>query len=1543
MAKTPRRSSKKTPTRRTPRSRMDTVLSKLGPEGKADYARAARADSFKNVATGLGVATRDKRESTSFEIDALTLDQLEGLYRAEDVSARIVDAPVEAAFRQGFEVVIEGDKDRSQSEEIMARLDELGVAGQLEEAAKFARALGGSGLLLGADDGSDAEEPLDLEGIKAFSWLTLFTPRELMVERYYEDPEHPSFGKPELYRTCNITATGANAMSAGGKLIHESRIIRFDGQPVSNRILRTQRGWADSVLLRPYKVIRDFNVGWSAVSYMLSEFSQALLKVKGLAEIIAENGDAEISKRASAMNISRSVAGVLLLDSEEDFSRDTVSLAGVPETLKEMLGRLAMAARMPVTVLAGVSPAGLNATGESDITQWYDTVKAWQMKSLLPALNIVVRCAFLDPAGPTKGKEPENWSVQFNPLWQLTEKETVELRNKQAMTDQVYINAGVLLPEEVAVARFGGDAYSTETKLDMEARAEAEKMAEAEAEAQAAAQEAGAPPKGGAPGKKPGEAEGKVLPFKKDEAEDVELGVMDNTGDALEGVSQGLWEKAGEADSWDEFSDEELAELGLTRAEVAPLLPKAEAERADRLDSADADEVRFDKSEAWKLVERNEKGQFVAKGIDSVIGEVLAKEYGATAEKVQAAIAGKSLEQKKEYLLFLAQDSKIALDPAKVAKLTESKPAGEPVAIAAPASAPGEAPGKPASDYEAAKLAVKAGLPLPPGLKLSAAQKAVLTKAAQKAAGKAIEPLPVAPEPAQEVTAPSAPALSSFEAAKAAIASGQPMPQGMTLTAGQKAVLTKMLKAQKASLQAELATAKAELSAGAANVVAAGAAMKGADYEAEQKAEMIAASESKLQAAKEHLKAEGIEVGNLVHEEAFKTASTFLKDGAPKEGVEEWLNHLESGDEDAAQEVKEQLEAYVEAKEKGTLLPDEPEPAPAPAAKLEGAPPPPLPGVNTDIDTEGPPIAPVGIDGWQQVGPQKGSNPGGTFEDENGQKFYVKFRSAEHAKNEVLASMLYQAAGIPAPELKLIEKDGKVGVASRLLEGEVGQGNLGAITGVHEGFAADAWLANWDAVGMTSDNILVGKDGVGRRIDLGGSLLYRAQGKAKGGAFGDTVGELESLKSSGTNPSGAKAFGSISEDAIAQGAERIAAIPDEKIHAIVEKYGPGDAADKISLANKLIARKNDLVSKALSEEYQTKKALGPELVKEHQALKAESPEHAKQFLSAAKAGASPDELKGIVEKGKAHAAEEAKKSGFVAIEAKIHALEAAEKTVTNAGTEGVQSKEEFAKSLGYDIASLSAGQKAAITKKFNALKGQGAVTTPVKHSVEWSNLKAEIAEAAAQKSSAKFKSTIKQLGGDGDQAVHMLSQWKGSSTSQGAMELRSAVAFALGEQGHDTASLLQKDFESYKAVKGSYSSADTLKSYFDQASEKGKASVKTLKAMASQAQTLYPADHHTFYRGIGGPQADLVRKMVKEAKAAGKTHVRVNTGLVASWAETKGKASNFGNLILKAKVPRQAILASDRLTTSGMSHTHEAEVMLMSSGSVTIHVDDILD
>ena len=213
-----------------------------------------------------------------------------------------------------------------------------------------------------------------------------------------------------------------------------------------------------------------------------------------------------------------------------------------------------------------------------------------------------------------------------------------------------------------------------------------------------------------------------------------------------------------------------------------------------------------------------------------------------------------------------------------------------------------------------------------------------------------------------------------------------------------------------------------------------------------------------------------------------------------------------------------------------------------------------------------------------QIGPQKGSNPGGLYRDEStGVTWYVKTPpSLAHAQNEVLAAKLYQAAGIDVPELRLTTLNGKPAVASRIVDGlsKVDPATLATADGVMDGFVVDAWLANWDVVGATFDNLLTKGWGV-VRVDTGGALLFRAQGAAKGAMFGDTVTELKTFLDATKNPNTAKVFGKITSEQLEASAKRVLAITDDDIRALVAAHGPAGELGE-TLAKRLIARKADL-------------------------------------------------------------------------------------------------------------------------------------------------------------------------------------------------------------------------------------------------------------------------------------------------------------------------------------------------------------------------------
>jgi phage-related protein (TIGR01555 family) len=364
------------------------------------------------------------------------------------------------------------------SELMMNRCDDLDVLNKVRQALYFSRAYGGGAILVGANDGEmDWSKPLREDRIQSIDYLNVLEPRELLPVFYYGDPRAPKYGEPMIYQLNRIMIAGEVPADQAYLRIHESRLIRFDGIRVGRRQIVANAGWGDSIFTRVIQVTQDFQNVWQGAALIMSDFGQAVLKIKGLAEMVAKNGKNAVQARAQAVSLSRSVANMVLLDSEEEFSRMPTPMSGFPEMLDRFCNRLAAALKTPVTILMGQAPAGLNATGQSDLEWFSNQVRAEQQRHLRRPMERLIKLLFLDKAGVTRGLEPNNWSVNFPSLKQMSDLEKAEIRLKTSQADASDVQNDILLPAEVAKSRYGGDEYSTETQVDLELREQTRKAA----------------------------------------------------------------------------------------------------------------------------------------------------------------------------------------------------------------------------------------------------------------------------------------------------------------------------------------------------------------------------------------------------------------------------------------------------------------------------------------------------------------------------------------------------------------------------------------------------------------------------------------------------------------------------------------------------------------------------------------------------------------------------------------------------------------------------------------------------------------------------------------------------------------------------------------------------------------------------------------------------------------------------------------------------------------------------------------------------------
>lgn len=462
-----------------------------------DRARDLVADGWENIVTGLGTS-RDKRLGAQVKpvLPVTNRAMLDDLYHGDDMAKKIASRAPADMVRKWISLTVDtGDegvsgKESEIADDILQELNGLDAISVFREALTWARVFGGSLIYVGVDDGGggiDSQaEPL-AASVRAVEFLEVYDRFDVTVDSYYTDVAADGlskYGTPKTYRIENYQKAGGATIPS--VIVHESRMLRLDGPITSRRRRQRNNGWNDSVYTAMMSTLSDSAMAWGGIAHLLQDFAQGVFKMKGLGDAVAANETDLVLTRMRMMDLCRSLVRAIPVDADdEEFTRQVTPVSGLGELMDRMMLRMAAAADMPVTVLFGVSPAGLNSTAEGDLSIWYDWVESAQESDLRPPLTRLIDILLASVQGPTRGKEPDGWELTFNKLWQLDEKELAEARKIQADTDAIYIDTNVLEPDEVAASRFAGESYSFETILDKEAR-EADKKEPAEPEPPAA-------------------------------------------------------------------------------------------------------------------------------------------------------------------------------------------------------------------------------------------------------------------------------------------------------------------------------------------------------------------------------------------------------------------------------------------------------------------------------------------------------------------------------------------------------------------------------------------------------------------------------------------------------------------------------------------------------------------------------------------------------------------------------------------------------------------------------------------------------------------------------------------------------------------------------------------------------------------------------------------------------------------------------------------------------------------------------------------------
>jgi len=324
------------------------------------------------------------------------------------------------------------------------------------EALKWERLFGGSLIVLGAMDGQPLDMPMVVQRVQSIEWLKVIDmwDVDLPSSEWDRDPTSPTYGQVIRYM-CQFRVSGTGRIDR--ILVHNTRCLPFYGENIPKSLVmgdQRTRYWGASTLQAIWEQLANMGGTMQAVTNILYEFIIGKYTFSNLAEMMAAGNEAKLINRMSAIQMSKSVINAVMLGEGEAYQRDAASVAGLADLVDRMMMLLSGVTSIPVTRLFGRSPAGMNATGESDLSTYYDMVRAKQKTDLQPNLHkFIILLAQISKFADTP-------SVVFNPLRQNTPKEQAEIEKLEADTylataqaDQIYIMNQVASPEEIALQR----------------------------------------------------------------------------------------------------------------------------------------------------------------------------------------------------------------------------------------------------------------------------------------------------------------------------------------------------------------------------------------------------------------------------------------------------------------------------------------------------------------------------------------------------------------------------------------------------------------------------------------------------------------------------------------------------------------------------------------------------------------------------------------------------------------------------------------------------------------------------------------------------------------------------------------------------------------------------------------------------------------------------------------------------------------------------------------------------------------------------------
>ena len=409
--------------------------------GTSKAVRARALDGFSNVLARLGAGTPNLLEGTDYPLQRLTRNYplLNSLYREHWIVRRIIDVIPGDMLKNWISLTTEVSPDVLKK--IDGTLRKTRLILDLKEGLQWGRLFGGAiGVILVKGQGDRLAEPMDLGAILPgdFAGLINFdrwnsVNPSMEVVRDISDPE---YGLP-MYYTIIDPATNHSCR------IHHSRIVRYIGNDLPYWESIAEQQWGASVIESIFDELkkRD-NVSWN-IAQLTFMASLRVLKMSDLGQTLAATDtrtQEELYRTIQAQNWLMSNMALQVIDATDDMQSHQYTFGGISDVYQQFMMDISGAANIPATKLFGRSPSGMNATGESDLQNYYDMIAQEQESKLRPILDKLLPVICMS----TFGAIPDDIDYDFDPVSEPDDKERSELAKTGTDNVVAALNAGLV-------------------------------------------------------------------------------------------------------------------------------------------------------------------------------------------------------------------------------------------------------------------------------------------------------------------------------------------------------------------------------------------------------------------------------------------------------------------------------------------------------------------------------------------------------------------------------------------------------------------------------------------------------------------------------------------------------------------------------------------------------------------------------------------------------------------------------------------------------------------------------------------------------------------------------------------------------------------------------------------------------------------------------------------------------------------------------------------------------------------------------------------